>query len=49
MKRHADSAHIESDDVAAVRVRRIGERPMSERKTSMDDFTILAPRRWAGR
>jgi hypothetical protein len=40
-KRTADSAHIESDDVAAVRVRRTGERDMSARKTSIEDLRAL--------
>lgn len=44
MKRHADNAQIESEDVAAVRVFRTGESDMSARKTRMDVFSALAPR-----
>jgi hypothetical protein len=40
-KRIADSAQIESDDVAAVRVRNTGERDIRERKTSIEDLTAL--------
>jgi len=37
----ADKAQIESDDVAAVRVRKTGERDIKERKTSIDDLRAL--------
>lgn len=34
---------MESDDVAAVKVRRTGERAKRARNIRMDDFTVLAP------
>jgi len=37
----ADKAQIESDDVAAVRVRKTGERDIKERKTSIEDLRAL--------
>lgn len=37
----ADKAQIESDDVAAVRVRKTGERDIRERKTSIEDLRVL--------
>jgi len=37
----ADKAPIESDDVAAVRVRKTGERDIKERKTSIEDLRAL--------
>ena len=43
MNRQADNAHIESEDVAAVRVRKMGESPIRERKTNIDDLTVLVP------
>ena len=45
MNKQAASAHIESDDVAAVNVLNTGERPKSAKKTKIDDFTTLAPAR----
>lgn len=43
MNRHAVSAHIESEDVEAVKVRRTGDSAMRARKTKIDDFKALAP------
>ena len=37
-----DSAHIESDDVAAVSVRNTGDSDNKARKTRMDDLTAFA-------
>lgn len=42
MKRAADNAHIESDDVAAVSVRSTGDSDNNARKTNMDDLMTLA-------
>lgn len=42
-KRHADKAHMESDEVAAVRVLRTGARPMRARKTNNDDLNAFEP------
>jgi len=39
--RIADKAQIESDDVAAVRVRKTGERDIKARKTSIEDLRAL--------
>lgn len=44
-KRHADNAHIESDEVAAVRVLRTGARPMRARRTNNDDLNTFEPRK----
>lgn len=43
MNRHAESAQIESGEVAAVSVRRTGERAIKARKTRIDDLTAFAP------
>ena len=43
INKQAASAHIESDDVAAVNVLKTGERPKSARKTRIDDFIVFAP------
>lgn len=43
-KRHADNAHMESDEVAAVKVLRTGVRPMRARKTSNDDLNAFEPK-----
>lgn len=42
-KRHADSAQIESDEVAAVKVLKTGAMPMSARKTNRDDLNAFEP------
>jgi hypothetical protein len=39
----AESAQMESEDVASDRVLRIGVTAINARKTSIDDLTILAP------
>lgn len=41
MNRMAERAHIESEDVAAVKVRKTGARDMRARKINMDDLTAL--------
>lgn len=43
-KRDADSAQIESDEVASVSVLRTGDVTTSMRNTSMDDLIALTPR-----
>jgi hypothetical protein len=43
MNRHADSAHIVSEEVAAVTVLRTGVRDSKARNTRMDDLSVLAP------
>ena len=43
-KRHADNAHIESDEVAAVKVLRTGAKPMRARKTNNDDLKAFEPK-----
>jgi hypothetical protein len=43
MKSTAVRAQMESEDVAALSVRRTGDRAMSTRKTSIEDLTILEP------
>jgi hypothetical protein len=44
MKRTAESAQIESDDVAALSVRKMGDSAISVRKTRMDDFKAFLSR-----
>lgn len=41
MKRIAARAHIESDDVAAVNVRKTGDSETRVKKTIIDDFNVL--------
>lgn len=41
--KQADSAHIESEEVAAVKVRKTGESATKARKINTEDFTVLAP------
>lgn len=43
MNRDADRAQIESEEVAAVNVRRTGDRDMSARNVNIDDLRILTP------
>jgi hypothetical protein len=43
MKSTAVRAQMESEDVAALSVRRTGDRAMSTRKTRIEDLTILEP------
>ena len=43
MKRHADNAHMESEEVAAVRVFKTGERDISAKKTRIEVFSVFAP------
>jgi hypothetical protein len=43
-KRHAESAQMESEDVAAVKVRKTGDNPIKARKTRRDDLIVLEPR-----
>lgn len=45
MKRMADRAQIESDEVAAVNVLNTGDRDINARKINMDDFKALTPER----
>ena len=44
MNKHAESAQIESEDVAAVRVFRTGDNDISVRNTRMEAFTVFAPK-----
>ena len=46
MNKQMERAHIESDEVGAVKVRRIGASAMSARKTRMDAFAAVAPVRY---
>jgi len=43
MNRQAESAQMESEDVAEVRVLRIGANAMSVKKTRIAAFTVFAP------
>ena len=43
INRKVDNAQIESEEVDAVSVRKIGDRARSERKTRIDDFRVFAP------
>jgi len=43
MKRNADKAQMESDEVAAVKVFSTGDNAMRARKTKMDDLSVLVP------
>jgi hypothetical protein len=42
MNRHAESAHIESEEVAAVSVFKTGESDNRARNTKIDDLSVLA-------
>lgn len=42
-KRHAVSAHMESDEVEAESVRNTGDSASRARKTRMEDLSALAP------
>ena len=41
--RHAESAQMESDEVADVNVRSTGDRASRARKIRIDDLTVFAP------
>jgi hypothetical protein len=43
MNKKAESAQMESEDVAAVSVRNTGESDINERKINIDDLSILMP------
>lgn len=43
LNRHAANAQIESDEVAAVKVRRMGDSPINARKTRMADLIVFVP------
>jgi hypothetical protein len=43
MNKMAESAHMESEEVAAVSVRNIGESDTNARNINMDDFNVLIP------
>jgi hypothetical protein len=45
MKRIADIAQMESDDVAAVRVFKTGDSDMRARKIRIEDLSVLMPAR----
>lgn len=41
MNKEAERAHMESEDVAAVKVRKTGDKDMSTRNIMIDDFNTL--------
>jgi|ERR1700691_5496501 hypothetical protein len=43
MKRHADKAQMESDDVAALKVFSTGDNAIRARKTKIDDLSVFVP------
>jgi hypothetical protein len=43
MNKKAERAQIESEDVAAVSVRKTGESDTSARNINIDDFSVLIP------